>query len=153
MVAPLLLLGGAFIAKKMGLLGKGSKSGKIFDFSKGLVGDVILGLGAGAAVNYIDGMTGGNLQKLYIGSTAKGKNLNATDAVVLATTVGLGGLSGRNLQRTAAIIGGKKIGEYTGAIDPIDLTGLKSPNPASGYQAPDPAAAWGYNLAGGLSHS
>lgn len=150
MVAPLLLLGGAFVAKKMGLFGKGSKSGKIFDFTKGIVGDVVLGMGAGAVVNYIDGMTGGNLQKLYIGSTAKGKNLNATDAVVVATTVGLGGLTGKNMQRTAAIIGGKKIGEYTGAIDPIDLSALKSPNPASGYQS-NSSASWGYTATGGVS--
>lgn len=152
MVGPLLIGGAVLAAKQFGLLGKKSKGGKIFDLTSGLIGDVVLGMGAGAVVNYLDGMTGGNLQKLYVGKAAKGQNLNAADAVVIATTVGLGGLTGKNMTRTAAILAGKKVGEYTGAIDPIDFSAAKSPNPATGYQPAQPSAsAWGYT--GRLTHS
>ncbi len=153
MVGPLLIGGAVLAAKQFGLLGKkSSKGGKIFDLTSGIIGDVVLGMGAGAVVNYLDGMTGGNLQRLYVGKSAKGQNLNAADAVVIATTVGLGGFSGKNMQRTAAILAGKKVGEYTGAIDPIDFSAAKSPTPATGYQpsTTSSASAWGY---GRLTHS
>ena len=124
MVAPILALGAAYFgAQKLGLIkGKKGKKGKIFDLTSGLPGDIVLGMGGGALINWADGKLGGHLQRLYIGNPQKGKNLSVADGLTVATTIGLGGLSGRNLMRTIGVIGGKKFGEITGAIDPVDLT-------------------------------
>ena len=124
MVTPLLLVVAASAIAGTGFL-KGGKSKKFFDVTKGIVGDMMVGAGAGAFMNYIDGnFLNGTFQKyntsmIGLGTGAKGQNLNGTDALLALGTVGLG-LSKQTLKRFVPFLAGKKIGEYTGAIDPIE---------------------------------
>lgn len=103
---------------------KGKKGfGKILDVSKGPVGSAMKGTAVGAWINYLDGkFLNGTLQSLRIGSSQKGMNLSASDALTVLLVQGKSALKGKNLMDTAAIIAGKKAGEITGAIDPYEVT-------------------------------
>src|SRR2546428_3657580 len=69
----------------------GGKGGKILDATKGIIGDISLGAGVGAFINYIDGKFANNfLQSYRIGNPGKGQNINLTDIVLMGTTTGLG---------------------------------------------------------------
>lgn len=116
------MIGGAAVAAATGILKTGGKTKRFVDFTKGVLGDFFLGAGSGAFLNYIDGRFGAPLQNfnssmIGLGNSGKGQNINGTDLLVMAGTVGLG-LNKNALKRGLPFILGKKIGEYTGAIDP-----------------------------------
>jgi len=116
----LLVLGGVAVAS--GVLGKGTKTltktTRIFNVTKGVVGDLVIGAGAGAFINVLDTRFGnGFLASKFIGNPVKGQNLNGTDAILALMTTGLG-FSKKTLFRFAPFLGGKKIAEFLGAIDP-----------------------------------
>lgn len=120
----LILIGGATVAAATGLLKSGGKTKKFVDFTKGVLGDFFLGAGSGAFLNYLDGkFANGTLQNfnssmIGLGAPGKGTNINGTDLLVMAGTVGLG-INKNALKRGLPFILGKKIGEFTGAIDPV----------------------------------
>ena len=123
MVSTLILIGLAGIALTTGVLGgRGKKLKKIFDITKGPVSEFFIGMGGGAVINKLDNQFGnGRLQNLRIGSPAKGQNLNATDAILMAGTTGFA-LEKKTLRRFGTILAGKKVGEFFGLIDPAEST-------------------------------
>lgn len=124
MVSQLILLGAAGFAaaKLLGKKGGSSKFGKIIDVTRGTISEFLIGMGAGAVINTADNkLSGGQLQSFFIGNAAKGQNLNGTDAVLALVTTGFV-TKKKELTRFATILAGKKIGEFTGAIDPAELT-------------------------------
>lgn len=124
MVGALVLVAGAAALAASGAL-KGGKSKKFFDLTKGILGDVAMGMGGGAILNKLDNVIAGgmlqntNTARFGLGTPNKGQNLNGTDALLALGTTGLG-FSKKTLMRFAPILIGKKIGEFTGAIDPAE---------------------------------
>lgn len=122
-----LIVGALVVGSTLGVFkggfGLGAKGKKIFDITKGVIGDFALGMGGGAIMNKLDNViTGGQLQNFNssmvgLGTPNKGQNINGTDLLVMATTVGFG-ISKNTLRRFAPFFAGKKVGEFTGAIDP-----------------------------------
>lgn len=128
MVSTALLVGGAAVAVAAGLVKNPLKGrgGKFINFTTGVLRDFVIGAGAGGFLNWLDGKFGGgflqntvNSSRIGLGGTGKGQNLNGTDLIMMAGTSGLGIKKG-TLKRAIPFLAGKKIGEFTGAIDPAD---------------------------------
>jgi hypothetical protein len=129
MVQQALLIAAAGAIALTGGLSKGGKSKKVIDLTGGVVRDLIIGAGGGAAINYIDNLiANGSLQQMRVGNAAPGQNLNVTDGVLMLGTSGLV-KSKKELTRFAPFLVGKKGAEYLGIIP--TSKGASTPTPGS----------------------
>lgn len=109
----------------MALLGKSKFLSGLFD--KGMVADVVKGVGIGTLINVIDKKALGKrltTAKVSIGQTLNGKplDLNGTDVLTALATTGIS-FTGSKLMTMGITLGSKKVFEAFDYIDPPQIGG------------------------------